>query len=176
MNTDVLIYPNLKAENMKQKKLKLIAFLFGTGMFVLQAQETVPVSGGNATGTGGTASYTVGQIVNITNTGTTGTSAQGVQQPYEISVITGIDDALGIMLEMVVYPNPASDFLKLKLGVYEIVNLRYQLYDINGSLLLNARIESQETDISMQTLKPSTYFLKVFQGNKEIKTFKIIKK
>jgi len=161
---------------MNQKKLKLIAFLLGIGMFVLQAQETVPVSGGNASGTGGTASYTVGQIVNITNTGTTGTSAQGVQQPYEITVITGIDDALEIMLEMVVYPNPATDFLKLKLGDHEIMNLRYQLYDINGSLLLNARIEVQETDISMQTLKPSTYFLKVIQDNKEIKTFKIIKK
>jgi hypothetical protein len=171
-----LIYPNLKAKNMKQKKLKLMAFLFGIGMFVLHAQETVPVSGGNATGTGGTASYTVGQIVNNTNTGTTGTSAQGVQQPYEISVVTGIDDAVDIMLEMVVYPNPATDYLKLKLGDNEIVNLRYQLYDINGSLLLNAKIEVQETDISMQTLKPSTYFLKVLQGNKEIKTFKIIKK
>ena len=162
---------------MKQKRLKLIiAFLFGIGMFVLQAQETVPVSGGNATGTGGTASYTVGQIVNITNTGTTGTSAQGVQQPYEISVVTGIDEALEIMLEMVVYPNPATDFLKLNLGDYDGENLRYQLYDINGSIILTDKIEVQETDISMQTLKPSTYFLKVIQGNKEIKTFKIIKK
>jgi hypothetical protein len=162
---------------MKQKKVKLIALLLlGVGLTGLKAQETVPVSGGNASGTGGTASYTVGQIVNMTNTGTTGTSAQGVQQPYEISVITGIDDALEIMLEMVVYPNPATDFLKLKLGDYEIMNLRYQLYDINGSILLNARIEGQETDISMQSLKPATYFLKVIQGSKEIKTFKIIKK
>jgi hypothetical protein len=142
----------------------------------LQAQETVPVSGGNATGTLGTASYTVGQIVNITNTGTNGTSSQGVQQPYEISVVTGIDDAFEIMLEMAVYPNPAIDFLKLKLCDYAIVNIRYQLYDLNGSLLLKSKIEVQETDISIQTLKPSTYFLKVLQGNKEIKTFKIIKK
>jgi hypothetical protein len=160
-----------------KKKLKLIlSFLFGIGIFVLQAQETVPISGGNAEGDGGTASYTVGQIVNITNTATTGTSAQGVQQPYEISVITGIGDALGILLEMVVYPNPATDFLKLKLVDNEAINLRYQLLDLNGSLLLNARIESQETSISMQTFKPSTYFLKIIKGNKEIKIFKIIKR
>ena len=162
---------------MQQKKLKLCtAFLFIIGLTGLKAQSSIPASGGNASGSGGSVSYTIGQVVYSKNTGTNGSSAQGVQQPYEISVITGIDDALGIMLEMVVYPNPATDFLKLKLGDYEIVNLRYQLYDINGSLLLNAMIEGQETDISMQTLKPSTYFLKVTQGNREVKTFKIIKK
>jgi len=162
---------------MKQKWLRLIALLlFGIGLTGLHAQEAVPVSGGNASGTGGSSSYTVGQVVCITNSGINGTSAQGVQQPYEISVITGIDDALDILLEMAVYPNPATDFIKLKLGDFEPVNLRYQLYDTKGSLVLNAKIEGKETDISLQAFMPSTYFLKVIQGNKEIKTFQIIKK
>jgi hypothetical protein len=113
---------------MQQKiPILVIAFLFGAGRIVLQAQETVPVSGGNATGTGGTASYTVGQIVNITNIGTTGSSVQGVQQPYEISVVTGIDDALGISIEMVVYPNPSTDFLKLKVGDFEILPIKLKV-------------------------------------------------
>jgi uncharacterized membrane protein YciS (DUF1049 family) len=37
-------------------------FVFGT---TSQAQNAIPVTGGNAAGTGGTVSYTIGQIVYI---------------------------------------------------------------------------------------------------------------
>ena len=41
----------------------------------------------------------VGQVVYITSTGINGSVAQGVQQPYEISVITGVNET-AINLEM----------------------------------------------------------------------------
>jgi len=83
---------------MKYKKLKLSAvLLLGIGLTGLQAQESVNATGGNALGNGGTASYSVGQMIYTTNTGTGGnTVAQGVQQPFEISVVTGIEEAQGI--------------------------------------------------------------------------------
>lgn len=139
------------------------------------AQTTIPASGGNASGSGGTSSYSVGQIVYTTNTATNGSVTQGVQQPYEISVITGIEAAKDISLEMVVYPNPAQDFVKLTIKNYEAQNLKYQLYDINGSLIKDNKVEGNETSISMQNLLPSVYFLKVTDNNKVIKNFKIIK-
>lgn len=159
---------------MKKKIVSAILFLC-SGMIMLQAQQVVTTSGGNASGSGGSVSYSVGQVVYTKNSGTNGSSAQGVQQPYEISVITGIEEAKDISLEIVVYPNPATDFIKLNIKNYEIENLKYQLYDISGSLLQDNRIESNEIAISMQDLSPSTYFLKVIQGKKDIKTFKIIK-
>jgi hypothetical protein len=55
----------------------------------IHAQEAIPAGGGNASGSGGSASYSVGQVVYTTNTGTNGSAAQGVQQPYEISVVSG---------------------------------------------------------------------------------------
>jgi len=162
---------------MQYKKGKLIVLLLlGISLSILNAQEVVPVTGGNATGSGGTANYTVGQIVYTTNSGTNGTSSQGVQQPFEISVVTMVEEARDISLEIVAYPNPATDFVRLKIENYEVDNLRYQLYDINGTLLISNNIEGIETDISLQAFKPSTYFLKVIQLNKEIKIFKIIKK
>jgi hypothetical protein len=142
---------------------------------LLQAQSAIPATGGNATGTGGTVSYTVAQLVYTTNTGTNGTLSQGVQQPYEISVVTGLEEAKDVALEFVVYPNPATDYLKLRIKDFEIENLSYQLYDIGGSMLKNNVIDSNEITISMQVVKPSTYILKVLQGRREIKTFKIIK-
>lgn len=161
---------------MRHKKVSLITvILLCLGLTIVRAQETIPASGGNASGTGGTASYSVGQIVYSTSSTTSGSLAQGVQQPFEISVATAIDEARDISLEFVIYPNPAADFVTLRIENYEIVNLRYQFYNINGNLLKSNKIEGQVTNISMETLTPSTYFLKITDRNKVIKTFKIIK-
>ena len=101
---------------MKYKKLKLsTVLLLGLGLTGLQAQTAIPATGGNVSGTGGSVSYSVGQVVYTTNTGgANGSVAQGVQQPFEISVVTGIDEANGITLQCSAYPNPTTDFLKLK--------------------------------------------------------------
>jgi len=147
-------------------------FLFAIG---IQAQETVTSSGGNATGSGGTVSYTVGQVAYNTNTSTTGTVTQGVQQPYEIFVVTGLEEAKGINLEFSVYPNPTIDFLKLKVENYILENLIYQLYDANGSLIKNGKIIEKETIMQAGDLAPAAYYLRIYDHQKEVKTFKIIK-
>jgi hypothetical protein len=158
--------------NIKQKIIVLILFFIGfAGM---QAQNTIPASGGTGTGSG-TVSYTVGQIVYNTTSNSNGSVAQGVQQPYEISVITALEGAKEFSLEMVVYPNPATDYLNLKIDGEVKSQCIASLYDINGSLLRTIKIEGQETIISMQNLFPATYFLKITDNKKVIKTFKIIK-
>ncbi len=161
---------------MRHKRLKLSAILLlGLGLTGLQAQETIPATGGNATGSGGSASYSVGQVVYTTNTGTNGSVAQGVQQPFEISVVTGIEQTKGINLSVSAYPNPATDFLMLKVENYDNGNLSYQLFDMNSKLLQNKKVTSNQTSIVMSNLVPATYFVKVIQENKEVKTFKVIK-
>jgi Secretion system C-terminal sorting domain len=162
---------------MRHKKVELCAlFLMGLGLTGIQAQQAIPASGGNGTGSGGSVSYTVGQVVYSTNTGTNGSEAQGVQQPFEISVVTAVEEAKDILLEFVVYPNPATDFVILKTGDYKVDNLSYYLFDLNGNHLANKKIQESETNIPLQNLLPSTYFLKVTDGNRVLKIFKIIKK
>jgi hypothetical protein len=157
------------------KSFLFFLLMSGFGISILQAQEAIPTSGGNATGTGGSVSYSVGQVVYTTNTGTNGTVAQGVQQPYEISVVTAISNTEGINLECTVYPNPTRGIIKLVVETKDFENLRFQLFDLNGILLQDKKVEAEETEILMDSLSPSTYFLKILNGNKEIKTFKIIK-
>jgi Secretion system C-terminal sorting domain len=157
------------------KVILCLLILIGFCDSVLDAQSTNSATGGNATGSGGSVSYTVGQITYQTLTGTNYTVVQGVQQPYEISVITGIEETKDISLEIMVYPNPATDFIKLKIKNYEIQNLRYKLYDINGSLLQDNKVEGNETSIILTNFISATYILKVTDNNKIIKTFKIIK-
>ena len=161
---------------MKHKRLKLSALLFlGLGLTGLQAQESVNATGGDALGSGGSASYSVGQVVYTTNTGTNGSVAQGVQQAFEISVVTGLEEAKGINLSVSAYPNPTTDYLTLEVKDVELLNLHFQMYDMNGKLLQNEKITGNQTSIVMSNLLPATYFVKVIQGNKEVKTFKIIK-
>jgi hypothetical protein len=98
------------------------------------------------------------------------------QQPYEISVVSSVDEAKKYYSFGLAYPNPATDYLQLQIEGEMIGNLSYQLVDITGKLLQNQQILNNQTTIIISNYVSSTYFLKVFQGNKEIKTFKIIKK
>ena len=159
---------------MLNKTLRLVmVFLFSSGLTSLHAQIAIPASGGNATGNG-TVSYSIGQVVYTVNTNL-GSVAQGVQQPYEISVITAIEDAKDISLVFSIYPNPTTDFLKLKVMNYDMENLSYWLYGVSGNLIETRKIIAGETQISMTNQLSGTYFLKITEGNKDIKTFKIIK-
>ena len=137
--------------------------------FPLFAQETVPASGGEAKGSGGSVSYTVGQIFYTNN----GSVSQGVQQPYEIYVVNELDEAKNITLSC--FPNPTADFLTLKIEKIEFPTLFYSIYDINGKLLESKTVESNETIINMSHLAAATYFLKVTDQKKELKTFRITK-
>jgi len=151
--------------------MTIVAFLL-LGLGGLHAQQTVTTTGSEATGTGGTASYTVGQVVYTTNTGTNGNVAQGVQQPFEISTTLGISETT-INLELSVYPNPTTDFLTLK--VEKTDGLTYQLYDLQGKIIESKAVNSPSSNISLEAQPTSIYFLKVTKNKQIVKTFKIIK-
>jgi len=161
------------------------ALLLASGLTGIQAQESVNATGGNASGNGGTISYSVGQVACQTHPGTNGSVSEGVQQPYEISVVTGLEKAKGINLSVTAYPNPTADYLQLKVESEKLKDLSYQLYDMNGKLLQSKKITSNQTRIVMSNLVPAMYFVKVIQGNKKIhhvksnnvgaKQFKVVK-
>ncbi|MBU1014758.1 MAG: T9SS type A sorting domain-containing protein [Bacteroidetes bacterium] len=157
------------------KHLKLSALFFLCfGLTIVQAQEVIPATGGNATGNGGSISYTIGQIVYFFNTGPNGSVAQGVQHPFDISVV-GLNETEKISSQYSVYPNPTNNYLTLKIENFKAANLFYQLYDISGRLLDSKKLSDNETKIEVGYLTPSIYFLQIFNGNKEIQAFKIIK-
>ncbi len=161
---------------MKNKLQVSIAVLLFFGLSNLQAQEALTAAGGEASGSDGSVSYTVGQVFYTTNTGTNGNSvAQGVQQPYEISEISGINEANSISLIVSAFPNPATDYLILKAENYNTIHLQYQLFDMNGKLLQTVKATGSETRIETNNLIPANYFVKVTENQKEIKVFKIIK-
>lgn len=161
---------------MKYKRLRLSAiFVFGLGLAGLMAQTSINTTGGNTLGTGSSVSYSVGQVFHTTNTGMNGSVSNGVQQPYEISSMTGLENIKGISLSIYAHPNPVTDFLLLKIESIELKNLSFQLFDTQGKLLRSEKIISNQSIINMSNLISSTYFVKVISEKKSIKEFKIIK-
>lgn len=155
---------------------KLLILFCWLGCHVLtQAQTTISATGGNGTAGSGTISYSVGQTIYTTISSYSGSTAQGVQQAYEISVVTDIEK-VDVTLDCSIYPNPVSNNLTLRMKNYDKDDLWYKLFDVNGKMLESNRITGTQIDISMSKMVPSTYFLKVVDNLKEIKTFKIIKK
>ena len=141
---------------------------------IVYSQETATTAGGEATGAGGSSSYTIGQVVYTTNSANNGSLAQGVQQAYEISTPVGIE-VTEINLELVAYPNPTNSLLTLNIGNYNNEKLIYQLYDIQGMLLDSKQLVNSSTTINAQKLSVGTYLLNVLDNNTLIKTFRIIR-
>ena len=144
----------------------------------LMAQNAVIPSGGDISGSGGNISFSIGQVAYTTNTGTNAYLAEGVQQPYEISVLTQLEEIDNGNILISVFPNPTTDYLRLTVSSSpenSPQSLKYQLYDIKGKVLESKQFNDMETIISMNNLAPSTYFLKISDATKEIKTIKIIK-
>ena len=74
-------------------------FLFLCSPF-LYAQQSTNAGGGDATGTGGSAAYSVGQVAYTSNIGTGGTESQGVQQTYIISTVGSEEPSLNYSLSV----------------------------------------------------------------------------
>ncbi len=157
------------------KKPIIALYLIFQGLS-LYAQETIPVSGGDASGSGGYVSYTVGQAAYTTNTSADGSVSQGVQLAFSISTLTQLKTNGSVNLQCATYPNPTTDYLILQVYNHELKNLSYQLYDTRGKLLETKTVESTDTSIKMSHLISGSYLLKILQNNIEIKSFKIIKK
>ncbi|HPF94538.1 MAG TPA: T9SS type A sorting domain-containing protein [Tenuifilaceae bacterium] len=143
------------------------------------AQSIVATQGGNINESSGSVSYTVGQVFYSHFTSDLGSANEGAQQPYEIYVVSSVENAELISLSVSAYPNPTASNITLKVESnhdFKVGHLAYQLYDVNGRLLLSELISSEETTIPLSKLQASFYLLKVYNVFGVVKTFKIIKK
>jgi hypothetical protein len=156
---------------MKIAGVLLVAIM---GIADAYAQQAVPASGGNATGSGGSASYTIGQVGYVTAVGAGGTSQQGVQQAYDFVVVSApaIEE---VTIAISVFPNPAIDRIVLDVEVDKLKNPSFHLFDMNGKRIRDERIAQSQTSIPMDNVASGMYFLTVMDGEKEMKKFKVIK-
>ena len=162
------------------KKINLgvaLALLLGLSA---HAQTAISSSGGQASGSGGTVDYTAGQTTYNSYVGSSGSISQGVQQWFNVSIIT-IDhpNMEAVSLSAVAYPNPVSYQLQLDVAISDGQNLSYSLYDLNGKCLQQASITDAKSIIDMSAYTEGVYLMKVVNitnaQQSQFKTFTITK-
>ena len=160
--------------NMNQKKMSLGVFLLlGMGLSSGFAQQAVTSSGGDASGNGGTAAYSFGQVFYTSNQSANGSVNQGVQQAYEIFTV-GLKET-NLDIQLVAFPNPTTDYLNLQVSEAGGKNLSYLLTDLQGKQIKTGAIKETETPIDLKELVSGIYFIQINEANKNLQTFKVVK-
>jgi hypothetical protein len=160
---------------MKKKTIQIFcsAFFLVLNLLTAFAQSATVTAGGTATGSGGILTYTVGQIADQKAEGNGQHIIEGVQQPYEIQTV-GVDNYPNISLNAMVYPNPTVGNVSLKITGMDVVG-EVKVFDVNGKYLFSKEIEGEITDISLSSLTQGTYFVNVYDKQRMLMSFKVVK-
>jgi hypothetical protein len=154
--------------------LTICIILVFTSAITALAQQVISSAGAHAVGTNVQLSWTVGEPIIETFTGTSSILTQGFQQGK--LTVTAIEPDIYPGISLSVYPNPVALELTLVISGNEMANPEYYLYNPEGKLLVNKIIDNQPEKINMQNYPAGTYLLKVFSKEKKsLKTFKVLK-
>lgn len=138
------------------------------------SQQNTVASGGDASGAGGTVSYTVGQIDYEALSSASGTVTQGVQQPFEIFAV-GLTE-LGYNISASLYPNPTVNSVILSVDAWDTYkDAAFQLTDEQGRIVRKGEVKAEETTIQVSDLANACYYLNILVSDKLVKSFKLIK-
>ena len=155
-------------------KIKLLSILLLGFSLETLAQTGIVASGVKATGSGGTVNYSVGPIIFKKPNGQPATD--GLQQPFEILTLSS-DEFNTTSIDLSFYPNPTARDLHLLLKSRESDVFYFQLSSLDGKALVSVqKILTEDTIVNMEAYPKGIYLLQVTSGNKNIKTFKIIKR
>jgi len=146
----------------------LLSLLLSFGLFagfppLTHAQNQILSSGGDISGTGGSQSFSLGQLGYNSLEGGGFSLIEGVQQPKEISVLVSVwFEEMGIEI----YPNPSRTYLKL---IYPNIDQErvISLFSLKGEKLKSLTINKEENLIDVRDLNPGLYFL-LIQNKSEL--------
>jgi hypothetical protein len=154
----------------KKSIIPIVVFIsFGFSSF---GQNALSAAGGHFKTSGGSTSFTVGQVAYVLKKGTGSYLNEGVQQVYTKKT-TPIEE-LVYLKEVQLYPNPTQETFNLIISTKEDVQVRYTIMDYLGKEIRNGNILSEKSEISLRDLPSGNYFISL-KSKKENRIFKIVK-
>ena len=157
--------------NLIKKSILPIVVLI-TWAFNSFSQNAISSTGGHFKTTGGSTSFTVGQVAYVLKKGNGPYLNEGVQQVYTKKT-TPVEE-LVYLKEVQLYPNPTQETMTLILSSKEDVQVRYTIMDYLGKEIRNGNILSEKSEISLVDLPSGNYFISL-KSKKENRIFKIVK-
>lgn len=161
--------------------ITFLLFLFFKFSFIL-AQEIKPqiVSTAGATMNQSNAklSFTVGEIVVKTVTNGTNSIGQGFTNSTTNNIITAIKEPKASLLQMKVYPNPASDLIYVDISDNKVPNIQLSVYDITGKQISNDNYAAGNNHIGINTQnwQKGEYIIVINDANNEqLGSYKVVR-
>lgn len=144
------------------------------------AMQVLSSAGGYQTTSTFSISWTLGEPVTGTITGTSNILTQGFQQGNLLGTNIVPTDPEGASMNLKMYPNPAFSKVYFKVDNKEAKgDFLVEVFDITGRKIINevlGEFNSQETlDLSVVLLKPGIYLVKVKIGNFQSDVIKLVK-
>lgn len=120
--------------------LLILCLLAGVLSF---SQQTIPAAGGDASGSRNSSEN------------------QGVQQPFEVFLITDKNKHTDIRLQMKVYPNSTDGQLVFNTGEFILEKAYYKQLDLSDKLPYESWLSYRYTDIQMYHYSAGAYLMEV---------------
>ena len=140
------------------------------------AQKSINTAGGNLFGTGGTCSFTIGQVdYTIIKDENPIWIIEGIQQPSEISSTSKPDSNHDITINWNIFPNPVTHNLTIKCPNASLVKMQASLYSITGKKLLQIDLLENEVTLNMDQLNTGIYLLNIRNDQETVLEYKLIK-
>lgn len=166
----------------KSKALVLLgaALLMGTMSFAQSiAPQSVNSAGTKMTQANGSLSFTVGELVVLTQTDSQGNSLGGGFTAGATLTTSVINEPDVAQLDVNVFPNPTSDLLNIQIKYSALEHVFVTICDLEGKELYSGIYAAMSNTIGINTASYSSgvYILSIKDMNKvPLGTYKIIKK
>jgi hypothetical protein len=152
----------------------LITFLTCFIGETLLAQEATLVAGGNAAGSDGSVSWSVGQVDYLNVQGSSGAITEGVQQPFELFPLS-VEGDLKNPWEVTIFPNPTTANAVIRFSETHVEEFVFVLLDMRGAILQSGRIDGREIELNVSQLPAAVYKVQINSSAGTSQVFKLVK-
>ncbi len=150
----------------QQRLIVLLSVLFAINLNGQYITPSVISNGGNNQ----VNSFTIGEPF-VNTIGSNAIITQGFHQNYIISTaVLELDQ-----LQVLIYPNPFSNAIKINVDNL-IPNLTLNIYNQNGSLVINQLLHNKNESIDLNHLISGIYYAVILEENIKIYSSKLLKK
>jgi hypothetical protein len=158
---------------MKIRLLLLALFFHAVSAYGQAGHDVISAAGNFASAGGISLSWTLGETVIPTQQNGDVILTHGFQQQL---IISTLEKNLALEVDVLVYPNPASDILNLKFGNPLSERLEIIILDSHGRNVKSSFTEPSVTitEINMQDLASGIYYIRLING-KLSNVYKVVK-
>ncbi len=144
-------------------KTQTISFLFLLTTFASFGQEIIGTSGGTDSIANAEVSWSIGEA--IIETATVGSTdiTQGFVQPS--FTIVSVEEKNLNNWNVSIFPNPAKNYFSVSLSEFSNQELIVKISAINGQLVKELLLTSNNQEVFIDELLPATYTVEILSSN-----------